>query len=110
MNNALVAFGELTPLFWMILYFLSAFAVQLALCLKVRRIALKCIPLYLVGGGFCYGGATMMGLFGSYSAGDISGNGLVGLFIIMIVAVAFLGVLLAWLVYGIVRVTKDRRQ
>ncbi len=101
MNNEFVAFGELTPLSWMIIGFVFLFAMQFLLCFKVKRKAVKCIPLYLIGCGFLYGGATAMGLFGSYSAGDISGNELVGLFIIVITAVVSLGVLLAWLIYGI---------
>lgn len=110
MNNALIAFGEPTPLLWMIIFLLIAFALQFVLCIKAKRKAIKCIPLYLVGGGFFLGGAVSMGLFGKSSAGAISGNGIVGLLIAAIVAAAFLGMLIAWLIYWIAIAKKCRRQ
>ena len=106
MNNDFIAFGELTPLSWMIIGIVLGFAVQLLLCFKIKRTIIKCIPLCLSGCGFLYGGATAIGLFGSYSFGDISGNELAGLFIIIITAIASLGVLSAWLIYWIARVLK----
>lgn len=106
MYNVFVAFGELTPLSWGIIGIVLAFTIQLVLCLKAKRKVIKCIPLYLIGCGFLYGIATSIGLFGSYSAGAISGNGIVGLFIIVIVAITSVGVLFAWLVYWIAGVRK----
>lgn len=109
MDNSFVAFGELTPLSWGIIGCVFTFAIQLILCLKARRRVIKCIPLYLIGCGFLYGGAAYIGLLGSYSAGALSGNGIVGLLIIFIIAIASVGTLLAWLVYGISILTKHKK-
>lgn len=96
MSNAFVAFGALTPLSWGIIGIVLAFVMQLVLCLKAKRKVIKCIPIYLMGCGLLYGSATSIGFFGSYSAGAISGNGIVGLLIIVIVAITSIGVLFAW--------------
>lgn len=109
MGRGFIAFGELTPLAWMVFGFVLVFALQLALCFKARRKAVKCIPLYLLGCGFLYGGATYLGLFGAYSFGAISGNELAGLIILVLVAAVSAGVLLAWLVYWIIKAAKRRK-
>ncbi len=105
-----VVVQELSPLVWDILAVVIAFGLQMLFCFAAKRTAVRCIPLYLLAAGFLYAGATALGLFGSYSFGDISGNQLTGLFIAVFTAVAALGVLLAWLVYWLVRAVKRRRQ
>ena len=85
------------------------FGLQLAFCWKAKRAAVKCIPLYLLILGFLYGAGTYVGLFGTYSFGDISGNALAGLIVLVFFAVLSLGVALAWLVYGIVGLVKRRK-
>ena len=67
------------------------FGIQLLFCWKAKRAAVKCIPLYLLILGFLYGAGTYVGLFGTYSFGDISGAAL------------------AWLVYWIVGLAKRRK-
>lgn len=109
MGNIFIAFGEPTPLSWGIMGIVLSFAIQLVLCLKAKRRVIKCIPLYLIGCGFLYGGATSIGLFGSYSARSISGNGIVGLLIIVIIAIASIGALFAWLVYWIAIFRKRKK-
>ena len=66
MNNEFIISGELTPLSWGIIGFVLLFAAQLLLCLKAKRKAVKCIPLYLIGCALLYGIATYTGLLGSY--------------------------------------------
>lgn len=77
-------------------------ALQLLLCVKTKRKAIQCIPLYIVACGLLLGIATFMGLFGSYSVGAISGNELVGFILVSIVGFAGVGVLIAWLIYGLI--------
>ena len=85
------------------------FGLQLVFCWKAKRAAVKCIPLYLLILGFLYGAGTYVGLFGTYSFGDISGNALAGLIVLVFFAVLSLGAALAWLVYGIVSLVKRRK-
>ena len=99
MNNEFIISGELTPLSWGIIGFVLLFAAQLLLCLKAKRKAVKCIPLYLIGCALLYGIATYTGLLGSYSAGDISGNEPAGVLIVVFTLSLSLGDLLAWVVY-----------
>ncbi len=93
---------------WMFICSVPMFALQLVLCFKAKKTAVKLIPLYLVLLGALRGGAEYVGLFGSYSAGAISGNGLVGLFILAVVGTAFAGVLLAWFIYWLVSLKKKQ--
>ena len=85
------------------------FGLQLVFCWKAKRAAVKCIPLYLLILGFLYGAGTYVGLFGTYSFGDISGNALAGLIVLVFFAVLSLGAALAWLVYGIAGLVKRRK-
>lgn len=98
-----ISSGELTPLSWGLIGIVLLFIIQLLLCLKAKRRAIKCIPVYIVVCGLLFGIATSIGLFGSYSAGAISGNGIVGFFIASIVGIAGVGIFVAWLVYWILR-------
>ena len=105
-----VAFGELTPLSWGLIGFAILFFLQLLLCVRVQNKLVKCIPLFLILFGFLLSGAVYFGVFGSYSAGAISGNGLVALIFAFVVGIAA-GVLLAWCAYGGVRLLKrDKRR
>lgn len=104
------AFGELTPLSWGLIGTAILFAMQLLLCFRVRRKTIKCVPIYLVILGLLLSGATYLGVFGTYSAGAISGNGLVALIFACITAIAAVGVLLAWLVYWLVLSVRHHQQ
>ncbi len=106
-----VAFGELTPLSWGLIGFAILFFLQLLLCVRVQNKLVKCIPLFLILFGFLLIGAVYLGVFGSYSAGAISGNGIVALIFAFVVGIAAAGVLLAWCTYGVVRLLKrDKRR
>ncbi|MBE6961889.1 MAG: hypothetical protein E7445_05470 [Ruminococcaceae bacterium] len=104
----LVAFGELTPLAWGLVGVTALFVTQLLLCFRARSRVLRSMPVLLVMAGLLYSGATYAGLFGSYSAGAISGNQLAGLICAIVVGIAAFGVALAWLVYGVVMFAVDR--
>lgn len=99
MDNIFISSGELTTFSWMLICSIPMFILQLLLCFKAKKMAVKLIPLYLVLFGAFLGGGEYIGLFGTYSAGAISGNGLVGLFILAVVGTAFIGMLSAWVVY-----------
>lgn len=77
------------------------FAIQLVLCNKGKKTSIKCIPIYLIILGALICTANYVGLFGSYSAGAISGNELVAIIYGFFVGAAFTGVLFAWAAYGI---------
>ena len=79
------------------------FTIQMLFCYKAKNIGLRCIPIYLILLGALYSVAIYTGFFGSYSAGSISGNQLSAMIFGVIVGIAFSGVLLAWIVYGIIR-------
>lgn len=83
---------------------------QLLLCFGGKRKAVKCIPIGLVVLGALLSGATGFGVFGTYSAGAISGNGLVALILAVVTAIAAVGVLLGWLVYGLVRYIRRHKR
>ena len=95
------AFGELTPLSWGMIGLTVLFGLQLLLCFKAKHTVVKLIPLFPIGAGLVLCGAMYLGLFGSYSAGAISGNQLVALILALIMGVAAVGILLAWGVYAI---------
>ncbi len=77
------------------------FAIQFMLCNKGKKTLIKCIPLYLIILGALICTANYLGFFGSYSAGAISGNEIVAIIYDFFVGAAFIGVLLAWMAYGI---------
>lgn len=108
MNNIFFSYGSLTPLSWALIFEACLFAMQLALCFKVRSWVVKCVPILIVIGGLLFGLLTSVGVFGTYSAGAISGNGLAGFFIACIVGIASIGVVLAWAVYGLARLIGRR--
>ena len=103
------AFRELTPLFWGTVGAAAFFAIQLLLCFEVRETALKCIPAGLIILGFLLSGMIYAGTFGSYSAGALSGNGVVGLLLAVITGTAAVGVLAAWLLYGVLRFIRAKK-
>ena len=106
----MVYFKELSPLGWGCIGLALLFAVQLLLCLRSKRKAVKCIPLYLILLGLLFSGAEYLGIFGSYSAGAISGNQLAGLILALITGIAAAGVAAAWGVYGIILLIRRRTQ
>lgn len=106
----LVAFGELTPLAWGLLGMAGLFAAQLALCFKAQKRAVRYVPLGLLAAGFLCSAAVYAGVFGRASAGGISANELLGVIFAFITAVAAAGVLLAWLVYGVVCAVRRLRR
>ena len=101
---------ELSPLGWGCIGLALLFAAQLTLCLRSKRKAVKCIPLYLVLLGLLFSGAVYLGMFGSYSAGAISGNQLAGLILALITGIAAAGAAAAWGVYGIFLLIRRRTQ
>ena len=109
-TNGVIYFVEVSPLGWGCIGLALLFAAQLALCLKCRRKAVKCIPLYLILLGMLLSVAEYLGIFGSYSAGAISGNQLVGLILALITGIAAAGVAAAWGVYGIILLIRKRTQ
>lgn len=102
----LVAFGELTPLFWAIAGIAALFLIQLLLCMKANKLAVKLIPVYLILAVLAYSAATYLGVFGTYSLGALSGNELAGLLLLFVAGIAAVGPLLAWAVCGIIRLVR----
>lgn len=94
----LVAFGELTPLAWGLIDMAIVCAIQLLLCLKVKSLVMRCIPLFLMMLGFGYAIATYFGVLGTYSAGAISGNQLAAVIVMVVLAIASTGIGLGWFV------------
>lgn len=97
--DRLWAFGELTPLAWGMIGLITVFSLQLLLCFRATRTAVKLIPLILIGAGLIFCAAIYLGLFGVYSAGAISGNQLAALILALILGVSAAGIGLAWGVY-----------
>lgn len=88
-----------------ILFFLS----QLIICLKGRKVWIKLIPVYLIMlSAFCCL-AIYIGLFGTYAAGAVSGNQVVALLLTVIVGIATVGDVMAWIVYGIIHNIHSRK-
>ena len=110
MNNIFITFGDLTPLSWMLICSIPIFALQLILCFKAKKKAVKLIPLYLVLFGAFLGAAEYIGLFGTSSAGAISGNSLVGEIILAVVGTVFIGVILAWFIYWLVNLKRSKQK
>ena len=109
-NNIFITFGNLTPLSWMLICSIPIFALQLILCFKAKKKAVKLIPLYLVLFGAFLGVAEYIGLFGTSSAGVISGNSLVGEIILAVVGTVFIGVILAWFIYWLVNLKRSKQK
>ncbi len=86
------------------------FAIQFILCFKAKRITVKCIPIYLalLGGAYCL--ALWAGLWGSYSAGAISGNQLAAYICGIVVGIASLGIVIAWILYGVISRARNKRE
>ncbi len=104
----LIAFGELTPLAWGLLGLAILCTIQGLLCLKVKSKIVQCVPLFLILLTFAYAIATYFGVFGTYSAGAISGNQLAALIVMFILAIASIGIGLGWLVAWLIK-RKDYR-
>ena len=86
---------------WLLALAVIAFAVQLVLLRKTKRLGIRLIPAYLVGLVLAYGAATFLGMFGTYSMGAISGNEIAGIVVFISAGVIAVGPLLAWAAYGI---------
>ena len=95
---------------WLVALAAIAFAVQLLLCFKTKRLAARLIPAYAVCGILAYGAATFLGAFGTYSMGAISGNEIAGIVVFIAAGVIAVGPLLAWVVYGVSSVARKRRR
>lgn len=101
---------ELTPLSAGLAGAIAMFALQLLLCLKAKRLAVRLIPVYLIVAALLCGAATFLGVFGTYSAGAISGNELAGLFLLALTGIAATGSALAWLVFGISKLVGRKKE
>lgn len=99
----LVAFGELTPLTWGLIGLGILCGAQGLLCLKVKALVVRCIPLFLVLLGFGYAIATYFGMFGTYSAGAISGNQLAAVIAMVILSIAATDIALGWILAWLIR-------
>ena len=86
---------------WLISLAAVAFIVQLLLCFKAKRLAVRLIPAYAVCGVLAYGAAVFFGVFGTYSMGAVSGNEIAGIVVFISAGVIAVGPLLAWAAYGI---------
>lgn len=84
------------------------FVLQLVFCYKGKKTLVKCIPVYLIILGALNCVANYMGLYGSYSAGAISGNEIAAIVGGIFVGIGSIGVLLAWTVYGIIHLIHNR--
>ena len=99
---------ELTPLSAGLVGAIAMFALQLLLCLKAKRLAIRLIPVYIIAAALLYGAATFLGAFGTYSAGAISGNELAGLVVLVLTGIAATGCALGWLAFGIIRLANRK--
>lgn len=71
--------------------------------LGLKRLALKFIPAYLIALTWGLALGAYLGVFGSTSAGVLSGNQLVGLLVAFVAATTSLCDGVAWMVYGLVK-------
>ena len=101
---------ELTPLSAGLAGAAAVFALQLLLCFKSKRTAIRLIPVYLVVATLLYAGATFLGVFGTYSAGAISGNELAGLVLLLVAGISAAGSALAWLIFGISKLISRKKR
>jgi hypothetical protein len=75
------------------------FAVQLLLCSKVKKLAVKLIPAYFIIVCLMVMSADLLGLI-KYS-GFISLQGIIAIALSFVSGITLVGVILAWVVYGI---------
>lgn len=80
------------------------------MCFKTKKLSVKLITLYFVTISLLFGAAEYIGLFGTSSAGAISGNGIVGLLILAVTGTIFVGVILAWVIYGLINLKKNKQK
>ena len=75
------------------------FVAQLAFYLKAKKTVIKLIPLYVFFIPVIYCALLGLGAFESQPVGVLDGNKLVALFLGVIIGIAAIGELLAWVVY-----------
>lgn len=78
------------------------FGIQLLLCFKVRQTTVKLLPVYfiLLCVLLCF--MLFIGIFGSQSSGVIGNvNQLIALILAIVVGIALIGVVAAWITYMI---------
>ncbi len=85
------------------------FILQLIFCFKAKKVAIKLIPTYLILLVALHCIATYLGFFGSYAAGSISGNQLVALIEGIVIGIATVGEVLAWVVYWLITQIKKKQ-
>lgn len=76
------------------------FTVQLTLCQKAKRMAIKLIPAYIIFLFALLVVADLLGVFGSGS-GFISVQGIIAMTLSIVAGIALIGEIAAWVVYGI---------
>ena len=84
------------------------FAAQLAFCLKAKKIVIKLIPLYVFLIPVVYCALLGFGAFGSQPVGSIDGNKIIAMVFGVIIGIAAIGEILAWVVYGFIRHSRKR--
>lgn len=100
-NNIFVSYGDLTFLSWFLICAVPIFTLQLLLCFKSKKLSVKVVPLYLLIICGIIGVLEYTGLFGQQISSGIAWNDWYGLIILAAVILAFIGMILAWFVYGL---------
>ena len=75
------------------------FAVQLLLCYKSKRTAIKLIPAYIIIFLVLFATALYVGAFGT---GSFGANQILAKILAIGIGVALIGDVIAWIVYGII--------
>lgn len=78
------------------------FAIQLILCVKTRKVAVKICPIFFIFLMFLFSITLYAGIWG-YGKGFIPSNNLIALIIAAGAGIASIGEMFAWLVYLIYR-------
>ena len=99
----LIVSGELTPLAWGLIWGALYFVIQLILCFKAKKQVIKNLPSVLLIFFIIIGILTHMGIFGKSSVGALAGHQIMGVIIIGISIIAGVGILLAWVIYHIIK-------
>lgn len=86
------------------------FIFQLIFCFKIKRIVLKCIPLYFIILGVIYCFAAWNGMLGRQTAGALYGNQIMAIVCAIVVALTATGVAGAWIAYRIILRRRDEHQ
>lgn len=79
---------------------LLMFAIQLTFCCKAKRTAVKLIPVYFILLCALFTAAIYAGVFG-YGSGFIASNSIVAMILVVVIGIALIGEVLAWVVYRV---------